>query len=47
MIKSNKDASRTKEIEVYHEISSKHTRKKDSNKADAILIARYFNDTQL
>jgi len=47
LIKTNKDASRTKVIEIYPEISSKVTRKKDSNKADAILIARYFNDTQL
>ena len=47
LIKTNKDASRTKVIEVYPEISSKISRKKDSNKADAILIARYFNDTQL
>ena len=46
LIKTNKDASRTKAIEVYPEISSKLSRKKDSNKADAILIARYFNDTQ-
>ena len=47
LIKTNKEASRTKVIEVYPEISSKLHRKKDSNKADAILIARYFNDTQL
>jgi crossover junction endodeoxyribonuclease RuvC len=47
LIKTNKDASRTKAIEVYPEISSKLSRKKDSNRADAILIARYFNDTQL
>jgi len=47
LINTNKDASRTKVIEVYPEISSKLSRKKDSNKADAILIARYFNDTQL
>ena len=46
LIKTNKDASRTKVIEVYPEISSKLSRKKDLNKADAILIARYFNDTQ-
>ena len=45
LIKSNKDASRTKVIEVYPEISSKLHRKKDSNRADAILIALYFNDT--
>ena len=47
LIKTNKDASRTKAIEIYPEISSNLSRKKDSNKADAILIARYFNDTQL
>ena len=47
LIKTNKDASRTKAIEIYPEISSSLSRKKDSNKADAILIARYFNDTQL
>ena len=47
LIKTHKDASRTKVIEVYPGISSKLSRKKDSNKADAILIARYFNDTQL
>ena len=47
LINTNKDASRTKVIQIYPEISSKLSRKKDSNKADAILIARYFNDTQL
>ena len=47
LIKTNKDASRTKVIEAYPEISSKLSRKKDSNRADAILIALYFNDTQL
>ena len=47
LIKTSKDASRTKVIQIYPEISDKLTRKKDSNKADAILIARYFNDTQL
>tara|TARA_B110000116_G_scaffold241577_1_gene230280 strand:+ start:210 stop:689 length:480 start_codon:yes stop_codon:yes gene_type:complete len=47
LIKTNKDASRTKVIEAYPDISSKLHRKKDSNRADAILIALYFNDTQL
>ena len=47
LIKSEKDASRTKVIEIFPYISSKLSKKKDSNKADAILIARYFNDTQL
>ena len=46
-IKTNKDASRTKVIQVYPEISSQLSRKKYANKADAILIARYFSDTQL
>ena len=47
LIKTNKDASRTKLIEAYPEISNKLHRKKDSNRADAILIALYFSDTQL
>jgi len=47
LIKTNKDASRTKVIEIYPEISSKLYRKKDSNRADAILIALYFYDAQL
>ena len=47
LIKTNKDASRTKVIEAYPEISDKLHRKKDSNRADAILIALYFSDTQL
>ena len=47
LIKTNKDASRTKVIEAYPQISNKLHRKKDSNRADAILIALYFQDTQL
>jgi crossover junction endodeoxyribonuclease RuvC len=47
LIKTNKDASRTKVIESYPEISSKLHRKKDSNRADAILIALYFASTQI
>ena len=47
LINTNKDASRTKVIEIYPETSSKISRKKDSNKADAILIARYFNDNHI
>mgnify|MGYP001351894711 FL=1 len=47
LINVNKDASRTKAIEIYPEISNKLSRKKDSNRADAILIARYFNDTKV
>ena len=47
LINTNKDASRTKAIELYPKNSSNLARKKDSNRADAILIALYFNDTQL
>jgi len=44
LINSSKDASRTKVIEMYPSISPRLTKKKDVNKADAILIARYFRD---
>ena len=44
LINSSKDASRTKVIEMYPSISSRLTKKKDVNKADAILIARFFRD---
>ena len=37
LIKSEKDASRTKVIEIFPYISSKLSKKKDSNKADAVL----------
>ena len=45
LLKTEKDASRSKAIEIFPYISSKLTRKKDSNKADAILIASHFNNT--
>ena len=45
LINTEKDASRTKVIEAFPYISSKISRKKDSNKADAILIARFFHET--
>ena len=45
LIKSEKDASRTKAIEVFPYFSSELSRKKDSNKADAILIASFYNET--
>tara|TARA_B100000700_G_scaffold330499_1_gene457039 strand:+ start:2962 stop:3453 length:492 start_codon:yes stop_codon:yes gene_type:complete len=44
LINSSKDASRTKVIEMYPSISARLSKKKDVNKADAILIARYFRD---
>ena len=45
LIKTEKDASRTKAIEIFPYISSYLSKKKDSNKADAILIANFFNNT--
>ena len=45
LIKTEKDASRTKAIEIFPYISSKLSKKKDCNKADAILIASFFNNT--
>ena len=45
LINTEKDASRTKVIEVFPYISSKISKKKDANKADAILIARFFHET--
>ena len=45
LIKTEKDASRTKVIEIFPYISSQLSKKKDSNKADAILIASFFYNT--
>tara|TARA_B100000674_G_scaffold131713_1_gene101613 strand:- start:223 stop:717 length:495 start_codon:yes stop_codon:yes gene_type:complete len=45
LINSEKDASRTKAIEIFPYYSSQLSKKKDSNKADAILIASFFNET--
>ena len=42
LINSEKDASRTKAIEIFPYFSPQLLRKKDSNKADAILIASFF-----
>ena len=46
LVKTHKDASRTKAVQIYPHISDKISRNKDSNKADAILIASYFKDLQ-
>ena len=46
LINSSKDASRTKVIEMYPSISDKLSKKKDVNKSDAILIARFYNETR-
>ena len=45
LINSEKDASRTRAIEIFPYYSSNLSRKKDSNKADAILIASFFFET--
>ena len=45
LIKTSKDASRTRAIEIFPKISDQLKRKKDSNKADAILIASYYYNT--
>ena len=45
LINSQKDASRTKAIEIFPYISTQLSRKKDANKADAILIASFFFET--
>ena len=46
LIKTEKDASRTKVIEIFPYISAKLSKKKDANKADAILLASFFFETQ-
>ena len=45
LINSEKDASRTKAIEIFPYFSSNLAKKKDSNKAEAILIASYYYET--
>ena len=45
LINAEKDASRTKAIEIFPYISNQLTRKKDANKADAALIASFFYQT--
>ena len=47
LINSSKDASRTKAIEMYPSLSNDLAKKKDVNKSDAILIARFFSETRL
>ena len=44
LINTQKDASRTKAIEIFPKISPILSKKKDSNKADAILIASFFEN---
>ena len=46
LINTQKDSSRTKAIEFFPYISHKLSRKKDANKADAILIASFYYKNQ-
>ena len=45
LINSEKDASRSRAIEIFPEYSSHLSKKKDTNKADAILIASFYQET--
>ena len=45
LLNSEKDASRTRAIETFPYFSSQLSRKKDSNKADAILISSFYYET--
>ena len=45
LINSEKDASRTRAIEIFPYFSGNLSLKKDSNKADAILIASFYYET--
>ena len=45
LINSQKDSSRTKVIQMFPKISSLLSRKKDANKADAILIASFHENS--
>jgi len=47
LINSSKDSSRTKAIEMYPTLSNQLSKKKDVNKSDAILIARFYSETRL
>ena len=47
LINASKDSSRTKAIEMYPSLSNHLAKKKDVNKSDAILIARFYSDTRL
>ncbi len=46
LINSSKDSSRTKVIEMYPSLSSQLSKKKDANKSDAILIARFYSESR-
>ena len=45
LINTEKDASRTRVIEMFPYFSSQLSKKKDANRADAILIASFYYET--
>ena len=47
LINSSKDSSRTKVIEMYPTLSTQLTKKRDVNKSDAVLIAKFYFETKL
>ena len=47
LINSSKDASRTKVIEMYPTLSGQLAKKRDVNKSDAVLIAKFYIETKL
>ena len=47
LINSSKDASRTKVIQMYPNISDQLAKKRDVNKSDAVLIAKFYIETKL
>tara|TARA_B100000963_G_scaffold344454_1_gene347317 strand:- start:402 stop:896 length:495 start_codon:yes stop_codon:yes gene_type:complete len=46
LINASKDASRTKAIQIYPNLSNELSKKKDVNKSDALLIALYYEETK-
>ena len=47
LINSSKDSSRTKVIEMYPTLSIQLSKKRDVNKSDAVLIAKFYFETKL
>ena len=47
LINSTKDAIRTKVIEMYPTLSGQLAKKRDVNKSDAVLIAKFYFETKL
>ena len=47
LINSSKDASRTMVIEMYPTLSGQLAKKRDVNRSDAVLIAKFYFETKL